>query len=182
MPEKKTKLNFGELIEKYRFFIGGALLVLILIGSGVLLWRENYTKKNSESKVVELESKINDLENKYKEYQVSGIKYQAEGQASEQSAAPQGQIAGASSQNTAGQNADNSKQATAKQPVSGMVNINTATLAQLDTLVGIGPVYAQRIIDYRSSHGGFKSIDEIKNVKGIGDKTFDKFKDKITMN
>lgn len=67
------------------------------------------------------------------------------------------------------------------EPTSGKININSANLSQLDSLSGIGPTYAQRIIDYRSSNGGFKSIEEIKNVKGIGDKTFEKFKDKITI-
>ena len=63
----------------------------------------------------------------------------------------------------------------------GKVNINSANLSQLDSLPGIGPAYAQRIIDYRTSNGGFKTIDEIKNIKGIGDKTFEKFKDLISI-
>ena len=66
------------------------------------------------------------------------------------------------------------------QPV-GKVNLNTATLAQLDTLPGIGPAYAQRIIDYRTASGPFASIDQLQNVKGIGPKTFDKLKDLITI-
>ncbi|KPL87989.1 hypothetical protein SE16_10775 [Ardenticatena maritima] len=55
---------------------------------------------------------------------------------------------------------------------SGLVNINTATVAELDTLPGIGPSIAQRIIDYREQNGAFQTVDELKNVKGIGDKTF----------
>lgn len=61
------------------------------------------------------------------------------------------------------------------------VNINTADIEQLATLKGIGPVLAQRIIDYREQNGAFKSIDEIKNVRGIGDKKFAAVKDKITI-
>jgi competence ComEA-like helix-hairpin-helix protein len=61
-----------------------------------------------------------------------------------------------------------------------MININTASSTELQTLSGIGPTYAQRIIDYRTLTP-FKTIDEIKNVKGIGDATFNKIKDYITV-
>jgi competence protein ComEA len=61
----------------------------------------------------------------------------------------------------------------------GKVNINTATVEELDTLPGIGPSIAQRIIDYRTANGPFQSIEDIKNVRGIGDATFEKLKDKI---
>jgi len=53
---------------------------------------------------------------------------------------------------------------------AGRVNLNTATLAQLDTLPGIGETLAQRIIDYRNTHGAFRTVDEIINVSGIGEK------------
>jgi competence protein ComEA len=63
------------------------------------------------------------------------------------------------------------------------VNINTASAGTLDEcLSGIGPAYAQNIIDYREAHGGFKSIEEIQEVRGIGPKTFEKIKDQITVN
>jgi len=66
-------------------------------------------------------------------------------------------------------------------PVSSKVNINTASLSALQTLSGIGPVTAQRIIDYRTAHGPFKTKEEIKNVSGIGDKKYAAIADYITV-
>ena len=54
---------------------------------------------------------------------------------------------------------------------SSMVNLNTATLDQLDTLPGVGPVTAQKILDWRTAHGSFTAIDELLEVDGIGEKT-----------
>ena len=62
---------------------------------------------------------------------------------------------------------------------SGKVNINTADSTQLQTLNGVGPATAQKIIDYRDSSGRFTTIEDLKNVSGIGDKTFEKLKDYI---
>lgn len=52
------------------------------------------------------------------------------------------------------------------------IPLNTATVDQLDTLPGVGPVLAQHIIDYRTQHGGFRSVDELREVNGIGDRRF----------
>ncbi len=64
---------------------------------------------------------------------------------------------------------------------SNLINLNRATLEELDTLPGVGPATAQNIINYREQYGGFAAIEEIKNVKRIGDKTFEKLKDHITV-
>ncbi len=64
---------------------------------------------------------------------------------------------------------------------NGKININLASLETLKSLTGIGDVKAQAIIDYRNQNGNFKTIDEVLNVKGIGEKTFDKIKDAITV-
>ncbi|WP_083392077.1 helix-hairpin-helix domain-containing protein [Bacillus sp. MUM 13] len=62
----------------------------------------------------------------------------------------------------------------------GKVNLNTASEADLETLTGIGPSKAQAILEYRDKNGGsFKSAEDLKNVPGIGDKTFEKLKDSI---
>ncbi len=62
---------------------------------------------------------------------------------------------------------------------AGPVNINTAGIEELQTVPGIGPVIAGRIVDYREKMGPFGSIEEIMSVKGIGEKTFDKIKSHI---
>lgn len=64
---------------------------------------------------------------------------------------------------------------------SKLININTAAESELDSLPGIGPARAKDIIKYRETNGGFKSIEEIKNIKGIGTSSFEKLKDLITI-
>ncbi len=66
------------------------------------------------------------------------------------------------------------------KPAAAPVNINTATVAQLEALPGVGPKTAQRIIDYRQKNGSFKKIEELMNVKGIGEKGFLKLKPHVT--
>ena len=55
---------------------------------------------------------------------------------------------------------------------SAPVSLNTATAEQLDTLPGVGPVLAQHIVDYRTQHGGFRSVDELREVNGIGERRY----------
>ena len=61
------------------------------------------------------------------------------------------------------------------------VNLNHATLSQLDGLPGIGPVIAERIIQFREDNGPFKRIEDLMNVAGIGEKTFLKLEDQIVV-
>ena len=69
-------------------------------------------------------------------------------------------------------------QAAAAKPA---LNINTATVDQLETLPGIGRKTAERIIEYRTKSGGFKRIEDLMNVKGIGEKSFLKLKPLVTV-
>jgi len=61
------------------------------------------------------------------------------------------------------------------------INLNTATSEQLQTLPGIGPALAERIIAYRTKVGKFTKIEELLNVTGIGEKRFQQFKDRLTV-
>jgi competence protein ComEA len=63
----------------------------------------------------------------------------------------------------------------------GKLDLNLATVTQLEALPGIGPALAQRIVDYRNQHGGFHSVDELRKVGGIGDAKFAQIKDLVTV-
>jgi competence protein ComEA len=62
-----------------------------------------------------------------------------------------------------------------------VVNLNTATVAQLESLPGIGRATAERIVEYRQKSGGFKKVEDLMNVRGIGEKSFLKLKPLITV-
>lgn len=61
------------------------------------------------------------------------------------------------------------------------LNLNTATLEQLDGLPGVGPVLAQRILDYRTQHGAFRSVDQLRDVGGIGEAKFADLRGLVTV-
>ena len=75
---------------------------------------------------------------------------------------------------TAKENIHSPTSLNALQPNS--IELNTATLNELEQLPGVGPSVAEKIISYRSSNGGFHSVDELRKIKGIGEKKFDKMK------
>lgn len=62
-----------------------------------------------------------------------------------------------------------------------LIPINTASEEELQELQGVGPVLAKRIVEYRQANGGFERLDDLKNVTGIGEKTFEKFRNQITL-
>jgi competence protein ComEA len=63
---------------------------------------------------------------------------------------------------------------------SGPVHLNTATLEQLDSLPGVGPVTAQKILDYRAEHGGFRSVDDLDAIPGIGPARIEQLRDVVS--
>ncbi|MFC6239067.1 helix-hairpin-helix domain-containing protein [Longivirga aurantiaca] len=64
---------------------------------------------------------------------------------------------------------------------AGPVNLNTATIDDLDTLPGVGPVMAGRILDWRTQHGRFASVDQLREVSGIGERTFERLSPLVTV-
>jgi len=70
--------------------------------------------------------------------------------------------------------------AAAKQAPAGKVNINSASAQQLTALPGVGEKLAERIVEYRQKAGGFKSVQELMNVKGVGEKSFSKLQPYLT--
>lgn len=164
--------RFGEWIDKHRLKIGLGLVVLILASGLVLSWKlsqpktvasgsENSELKTAQDQIKQLEKEVADLKTN-----------QTPPSQSPSHATPPSQLT--TSADTAGKIAGAST-------TSGMVNINTANVSELDSLPGIGPVYAQRIIDYRSANGPFQSIDQLDNVKGIGPATIEKLRSKATI-
>jgi competence protein ComEA len=67
------------------------------------------------------------------------------------------------------------------QAPGALLDLNTATVAQFDTLPGVGPVLAQRLVDYRTANGGFRSVDQLREVDGIGESRFQKLKALVTV-
>ncbi len=63
----------------------------------------------------------------------------------------------------------------------GKVSLNSATVAELDALPGVGPVTAQRIVDYRTTRGPFRDLGELRHVEGIGDAKFERLKELVTV-
>jgi competence protein ComEA len=86
-------------------------------------------------------------------------------------------VVGAAQQPAERPAASKAKAAMAASPI----NLNTATPAQLESLPGIGPRTAERIVEYRQKNGGFKKVEDLMNVRGVGEKNFLKLKPLITV-
>ncbi|MFA6963310.1 MAG: helix-hairpin-helix domain-containing protein [Patescibacteria group bacterium] len=172
----------GDFIERNKIAIGVLLLILTLASGGYLLWRENYLKPDTSKRLEDAEKQIAELKNasqkapSVQEVKPEEIIQAAEGKSVE--TAPAAPVVKPTVKATVPAPVVT---APVVAPVAGKININTADATELDKLKGIGPVLAQRILDYRTKNGSFKSTDELKNVSGIGDKIFEKFKNDITI-
>lgn len=145
-----------EIFQKYKYQIGAVLAIILVFAGVAILWEKeslkNITQKSQIAGNVELDNLK--LENQDLKNKISEMKAQSQS----------GQV----------QSASNESQ-------SDKININTASVEELDKLPGIGPAKAADIIKYREANGGFKSIEGINNVKGIGDATYSKLSDLITV-
>ena len=161
--EKKDEKKKG-FSENVKIGLVAALTLVILTGSILIFWQIDSQNRSAatgsgtddvKSQIDALNQKIDDLNKALNQ-------------------AKQTQTTETTVQQSTSSNSSSTSQ-------TGIVNINTASAAQLDSLPGIGTTYAQRIIDYRQANGPFKTIDEIQNIKGIGPATFAKLKDQITV-
>jgi len=144
----------------YRLPVGSVLVDAIGKAGGLSVEADNerIARELNQASVIGNNAKLYIFKNSDKDIQVSSVSSGQAGSA--------GSTSGSSS----------------SQPVAGaIVNLNTGTLQELDTLPKIGPALAQRIIDWRDANGGFEVIEDLKKVKGIGDATFDGLKDLITI-
>ena len=145
-----------KFLDKYRVHIG-IILILIIFGSGLFLVFEKEKLKLFESGNSGENSVNIEMENKIKDLE-------ARVQKLEESKNESPQTVTAESENN-----------------SSKININTADQKTLESLPGIGEKRASDIILYRESNGGFKTVSEIKNIKGIGDSIYGQIKDSITV-
>ena len=90
-------------------------------------------------------------------------------------------VAALSAATSAAQDTTRRTSAAASASASAPVNLNTATAAQLETLPGIGKATAERILEYRQKNGSFKKVEDLMNVRGVGEKSFLKLKPLITV-
>ena len=177
MKEKKVNENKEQksrLTENIKLVFLVVISVGIIAGSYILFWqiqKQNAPQQTSDQNEV-LRSEIEDLNGKIEALNKSLGESRSESETkvttTQVISSGTGKVAGASD-------------SSGGTEVSGKVNLNTASASELDSLPGIGPAYAQRIIDYRDSNGGFSVIEDVQNVKGIGPKTFEKMKDLITI-
>ena len=71
--------------------------------------------------------------------------------------------------------------AAASQTATEKINVNTASAEELTALPGIGKAYADRIVEYREKNGPFKKVEDLLNVRGIGEKTLERIRDRVTV-
>lgn len=184
-------------LDQYRVYIG-IFLVLLIFGAGAAwLIAENNPQQATENSQLrekldalanqneKLLTHLKEIETKHNRLVEDLVREQSAGAPTRETEAGK-RVAGISDNLAYTKQSEldgNSQSSAAAEGLKKTepININSALPTALDSLPGIGPAYAGRIIDYREQNGGFKAIEEIMNVKGIGPKTFEKLKDKITI-
>jgi competence protein ComEA len=195
----KWQFKFDEFIDKYKFVVSGILIAIILVSAGFILFA---SPKKGEVKIVDpSETKSGqvckvDVEGAIRHPGVYSLS--PDNRVEDAIKAAGGALANADlskvSNGLAAKISDGQRimipfvvdtnsvsEASSTGESDGRININTASLAELDTLPGVGPATAQKIIDYRQQNGSFGSIEDIMKVSGIGQAKFDNMKDKITI-
>jgi comEA protein len=169
----KTKKDQSKFWERAKLFSLFFVSIGIIVGSFFLFWqiKKQNAPQTETNQNEQLRSEVESLNKKIEELNKTLGEVKSETETKVETTVVPG---------SSGKVAGESTEASSAE-ISGKVNLNTADTAELDSLPGIGPSYAQRIIEYRDANGGFKSIDEVQNVKGIGPKTFEKMKDLITV-
>lgn len=178
-PESKKVVALDERflnwIERYRIIIGAAL-VLVVVSGAITLSIINAKPKVVEKPIIDTaaEEELAALreQNNLLRKQIEEINQTRVAGATTKTPISKSQIINKS------QSSNTQKDS---KTISGLININTANQSALESLPKIGPTIAQRIIEYRNTNGAFKNTADIKNVKGIGDKTFEQIRDKITV-
>ncbi|HOX41546.1 MAG TPA: helix-hairpin-helix domain-containing protein [bacterium] len=168
-----SQIRPAEIVERYRFVIAICLSFGIVIGLTVMLVVVNKIRPEGERRLLELEKRLVVLESSQKkeEIAVDPATLLTQNSTAEEKEEP---LPATSALGVA-----TPSQQVKETPTRSKIDLNTAGVSELDGLPGIGKTYAQRIIDYRNQNGPFQSIDQIKKVKGIGEKTFEKLKDQI---
>lgn len=191
----KWNLKINEFIDKYKLIISGILILIILISGGYLLFTN---RNNGNVEIIDPDSNKNgailkvDVEGAVKNPGVYNLKPEDRIEDAIKAAGgplPEADLSkvskGLAAKVTDGEKIiipyGSSSSVSSNSEQGDKVNINTASLAELDTLPGVGEATAQKIIDYREQNGYFTSIEDIMNVSGIGEVKFEKIKDMITI-
>ncbi len=160
MKEKKN--NF---LVKYQYPII-LFFVFIIISCGIFLILNNRNNANEQEQLAVMAAKISDLETQIKN-----------------SSQQEFIVTNSNPETTASEdkNVSTTDEVVQEDEITDKININTASLEELDVLSGIGQAKAQDIIEYRDQNGLFKAIEDIQNVKGIGPAIFAKISAQITI-
>lgn len=193
----KKLVRFDEFLERYKIIISGGLVLIILVSAGILLvtgHREGGIKIVNPHGEPEVVFKV-DVEGAVRQPGVYNLNPSDRVEDAIRAAGgplPEADLSKVSKSLAAKitdgeriivpfRGSNEAGSSLSRGGNAEKININTASLSELDTLPGIGPTTAQRIIEYREQNGGFNSIEEIMNVSGIGEAKFEKIKDLITI-